>query len=237
MTTTDPQNPPDDSDRQPAPTQAAPDSDALAIATDFHETYERLAPSFGYETRPDTKKFDPTSKNGRLMLAVCKQVVERAHLPKTLDGAAELAAVRLAWLHDCSKGTVDDEGYEWGIFRVKWNAAGQPVSVLQTLSDMSDLDEEMRREMTGLPSPRQPSPAAPTTSAEDRMREALEHTANSLRSLIHTVETIDADERGAAREEKRSARVHTSVLQQSHGAYEAAQLALATTAARKGGGG
>lgn len=27
----------------------------------FHDTYERLAPIFGYETREDTKEFDPDS--------------------------------------------------------------------------------------------------------------------------------------------------------------------------------
>lgn len=40
----------------------------------FHDTYERLAPRFGYETRQDTKQFDPTSKNGKLMIAVCGEV-------------------------------------------------------------------------------------------------------------------------------------------------------------------
>lgn len=44
------------------------------IAAQFHEAYERLAPSFGYETRSDTKTFDPLSKNGRLMTAVCQEV-------------------------------------------------------------------------------------------------------------------------------------------------------------------
>lgn len=51
-----------------------PPSDALALAIRFHETYERLAPSFGYETRPDTRAFDPESKNGRLMVAVCAEI-------------------------------------------------------------------------------------------------------------------------------------------------------------------
>lgn len=47
------------------------------LANDFHETYERLAPSFGYETRPDTKVFDPACPNGRLMIAVCGEVMSR----------------------------------------------------------------------------------------------------------------------------------------------------------------
>lgn len=48
--------------------------DAEALAWQFHETYERLAPSFGYETRKETKAFDPDSPNGRLMIAVCQEV-------------------------------------------------------------------------------------------------------------------------------------------------------------------
>jgi hypothetical protein len=40
----------------------------------FHETYERLAPQFGYETRADTKQFDPTTPNGRLMIAVVREM-------------------------------------------------------------------------------------------------------------------------------------------------------------------
>lgn len=45
-----------------------------ALARKFHETYERLAPSFGYETRPETKAFDPNSPNGKLMIAVCNEI-------------------------------------------------------------------------------------------------------------------------------------------------------------------
>ena len=45
------------------------------IARQFHDTYERLAPQFGYETRADTKVFDPQSQNGRLMIAVCEEVI------------------------------------------------------------------------------------------------------------------------------------------------------------------
>ena len=45
------------------------------LALKFHETYERLAPEFGYETRSDTKKFDSESNNGRLMIAVCEAIM------------------------------------------------------------------------------------------------------------------------------------------------------------------
>lgn len=58
-------------------------------------------------------------------------------------------AARLHWLHDCSTGTLDAEGYEWGIFRVKWEN-GKAVDVQQTLSDFSDLDAEMERASVGI---------------------------------------------------------------------------------------
>ena len=50
---------------------------ALELARFFHDTYERLAPDFGYETRQDTREFSPASKNGQLMVAVCAEVLTR----------------------------------------------------------------------------------------------------------------------------------------------------------------
>lgn len=46
----------------------------IELATLFHNTYERLAPSFGYETRPDTKLLELDSPNGQLMIAVAHEV-------------------------------------------------------------------------------------------------------------------------------------------------------------------
>lgn len=40
----------------------------------FHDTYEELAPEFGYVTRDDTHRFDPDSPNGKLMTTVCQRV-------------------------------------------------------------------------------------------------------------------------------------------------------------------
>lgn len=54
------------------PNKATPEE----LARRFHETYERLAPQFGYETRAETKQFDPTSANGRLMIAVAADLIE-----------------------------------------------------------------------------------------------------------------------------------------------------------------
>ena len=55
------------------------------LARTFHEAYERLAPSFGYETRHETRVFDPTSANGRLMTAVAGEVLERLASPPAED--------------------------------------------------------------------------------------------------------------------------------------------------------
>lgn len=49
------------------------------LAMKFHEIYERLAPRFGYETRTETRAFDPTTPNGRLMIAVTDEI-EGYHL-------------------------------------------------------------------------------------------------------------------------------------------------------------
>lgn len=51
--------------------------DGVEVAKAFHEAYEQLAPSFGYETRKETRAFDPESANGRLMIAVCTLVGNR----------------------------------------------------------------------------------------------------------------------------------------------------------------
>lgn len=51
---------------------------AFKLARQFHECYERLAPSFGYETRKETRAFDPHSPNGQLMIAVCRELIEKS---------------------------------------------------------------------------------------------------------------------------------------------------------------
>ena len=50
--------------------------DALKLAELFHMIYERRAPEFGYETRKETKNFDPTTPNGQLMVAVCGEIIK-----------------------------------------------------------------------------------------------------------------------------------------------------------------
>lgn len=51
-------------------------NDPVKLAEKFHEYYESLAPSYGYTTRKDTKKFDPNTPNGKLMIAVCGKILD-----------------------------------------------------------------------------------------------------------------------------------------------------------------
>lgn len=48
---------------------------AVNFAYKFHRYYEEMAPEYGYETRQETKEFDPKSPNGRLMVAVCERIL------------------------------------------------------------------------------------------------------------------------------------------------------------------
>ena len=68
------------------------DDKALSLALLFHETYERLAPNYGYETRIATRKFDPDSPNGQLMIAVCGEIYREriAALEAVVAAADEL---------------------------------------------------------------------------------------------------------------------------------------------------
>ena len=51
-----------------------PSDEQLAIL--FHNKYEELAPKFGYETKMETKEFKKDSNNGKLMIAVCREILQ-----------------------------------------------------------------------------------------------------------------------------------------------------------------
>lgn len=61
------------------------------LARRFHETYERLAPQFGYTTRGDTRAFDPATPNGKLMVAVCAEITDAAGMAHAAGVLAEFA--------------------------------------------------------------------------------------------------------------------------------------------------
>jgi len=68
-------------EQQPAG-QGSSEDQATQLARVFHNIYEALAPDFGYETRKETRDFEPTTPNGRLMVAVCKEIIG-CHFPKS----------------------------------------------------------------------------------------------------------------------------------------------------------
>ena len=49
---------------------------AKQLAILFHNIYEELAPNFGYVTREETREFDETTSNGKLMISVCEEVLK-----------------------------------------------------------------------------------------------------------------------------------------------------------------
>ena len=51
------------------------DKEILEITKKFHDTYEKLASEYTYETREDTKVFDINSNNGKLMYATVNEIV------------------------------------------------------------------------------------------------------------------------------------------------------------------
>jgi len=61
---------------------------ALELAILFHVIYERKSAEFNYVTRTETRIFDPESKNGKLMIATCEEILED-YAPR-----AELAELR-----------------------------------------------------------------------------------------------------------------------------------------------
>jgi hypothetical protein len=56
-----------------------PDITPDVLAQEFHETYERLAPLHGYETRQESAKpwEDVPENNKNLMRAVCAELLDR----------------------------------------------------------------------------------------------------------------------------------------------------------------
>lgn len=59
-----------------------------ALALLFHELYEKKAPQFGYETKTETREFDPESPNGKLMIAVAHEINETVIKPASERAAA-----------------------------------------------------------------------------------------------------------------------------------------------------
>ena len=80
----------------------------LEITNKFHDTYEKLASEYTYETREDTKVFDINSNNGKLMYATVNEIVspilkENKELKKQLE---EYKATNEVLSHELTKDKV-----------------------------------------------------------------------------------------------------------------------------------
>jgi hypothetical protein len=53
------------------------DISAEELAVMFHDTYEKLAPEFGYKTRKNTREFNKYTTNGGLMIETCKIILDQ----------------------------------------------------------------------------------------------------------------------------------------------------------------
>lgn len=73
-----------------------------------------------------------------------------------------VADERLQWLHSPASGSVD--GWEWGIFKVKWGRREGEHQIRHTFADFSDLDEAMAASGAALAS-REEAPATPQGEA------------------------------------------------------------------------
>lgn len=131
------------------------DGGAETTARRFHEAYERLAPSFGYETRTETREFDPTTPNGRLMIAVCAEVFPPtpgngvdAELRKALTSLDELQASVKVYREIAEPDEPLDEE-DLAITRQLDRAYNRAISVL-ALNHPANPDAELRRTVKGV---------------------------------------------------------------------------------------
>lgn len=72
-----------------------PGPGARQLAELFHDRYEKLAPEFGWMTRMETRTFDPNSTNGRLMIAVCDEILTSFDRQDAADLQVELETERM----------------------------------------------------------------------------------------------------------------------------------------------
>lgn len=59
-----------------------PNMNAIKLAILFHELYEKHAPEYGYETKPETKTFRADTPNGKLMIRVCREIQKKVTISK-----------------------------------------------------------------------------------------------------------------------------------------------------------
>jgi hypothetical protein len=78
---------------------------AAWLAQQFHEAYERLAPSFGYATREASRKpwADVPANNRALMTAVCAELLSRVQPDPPPPSASRAREALVAWLREIER--------------------------------------------------------------------------------------------------------------------------------------
>ena len=93
-----------------------------------------------------------------------------------------VADARLQWLHSPASGNVD--GWEWGIFKVKWGSREGEHQIRHTFADFSDLDEAMAASGAVLAS-REEAPATPAAATP-----AAPGEADAAKKLWETIKIL-----------------------------------------------
>ncbi len=126
----------------PTPGQLDPEQ----LARRFHDIYEQLAPNFGYETRPETRTFDPESPNGKLMIAVCGALQPTPGQFTTMclaieDAIAEVAKLRNPEQHGYVK-VIDVEKLLCDKLGIQWSATG--ISIASMIDRLAAENQRLR---------------------------------------------------------------------------------------------
>lgn len=158
---------------------------AQALAERFHEAYERLAPSFGYTTRTETRAFDPQSANGRLMVAVCQELLAAGGTPCDELGYATRLAEAIWRKH------YQQNAPEW-----------KPLpDLMGVLTQIDNMTSGLTRGVTGAPEPSEAQvQAAVKAMLDDGWKlDALELT-ETMRRVLRAAAGVPACDRGQAPE-------------------------------------
>jgi hypothetical protein len=162
-------------------------SDAEALAQRFHETYERLAPSFGYETREASAKpwAQVPEQNRALMTAVCAEMLA--------DASYQADVARLTAELDRLRGLVGDEDYD----RERWANCSRAEAIRQAnefhAAQLRWLDEHDKRRDERDDARAELDQLRPVVKAAKAWRNAgLSLLESANRGLTDAVDALDA---------------------------------------------
>lgn len=119
------------------------------LAKRFHETYERLAPSFGYETRKDSAVpwENVPEKNRLLMIAVCAEIAI-APRPDTEAGLREALTFR-EFSRVNRMRCEADRGFHHSLS--SWSASDWVTATTGELGEMANIVKKLNRVRDGIP--------------------------------------------------------------------------------------